>query len=288
MKELIILCLISLSTIISNGQSLEDLLDELPEENDSIEQTLSTFKSIRLINSHTIKNPEKNKMYMLISHRFGEISQGFSQMFGLDNATIRLGFEYGINNELAVGFGRSGYNSNYDIFAKYKILSQSEGQRNIPLSLSILGVSNITSAKWTNPDRDYLFSHRLSYTVQLLAARKFNNSISIQLMPTYIHRNLVEGNADENDVFAVGIGGRIKITNRFAFTYEYHYTLPGSTADNFINPLSAGFDIETGGHVFQLFFTNADAMYDAGFIPETTNDWSEGKIRFGFNISRLF
>ncbi len=286
-KLLISLTLIFLSLSLFS-QSLEDVVDETFKDSTDTEIIDATFKSIRLINSHTIKNPSKNDFYLLISHRFGYVTDGFSEMFGMDNANIRLGFEYGISDRIALGYGRSTFNKNYDFYARYKLLKQSSGNNSIPLSLSLLGVTNISSAKWPVSSRDYLFSHRMSYTFQILIARKLSNAISIQIMPTYIHRNLVETIEEENDIYAFGIGGRIKFTKRLAFTYEYHYSIPAVTTDIYFNPLSVGLDIETGGHVFQLFFTNASATFDAGFIPQTSSDWLDNQIRFGFNLLRTF
>lgn len=286
MKHLVILILLLLLFSFSKAQSLEDLLDN--SLSNETELVAATFKSVQLINSHTIKSPANNQLIFLISHRFGFLNSGFSDLFGLDNATVRFGFEYGISNKLSLGFGRSTYKRNYDLFAKYALLQQSTGVKNMPISLSLLGVTNISSAKWTKPDRDYLFAHRMSYSAQLLIARKFSNTISLQLMPTYVHRNLVATALDQNDIFAIGTGGRVKLSNWVAFTFEYHYLLPGETANNFENPLSLGVDLETGGHVFQLFFTNTSAIFDSAIIGETTDRWLDGNIRFGFNISRTF
>lgn len=286
--KLLVTLLFLLNSTAFFAQNLEDLLDETTIDTPKTELVNATFKSVQLINSHSTKSPVNNQLIFLISHRFGFLNSGFSDLFGLDNATVRFGFEYGISNKLALGFGRSTYKRNYDFFGKYALLQQSKGVKNIPFSLSILGVSNVSSAKWNNTNREYLFAHRMSYSAQLLIARKFNKSLSLQLMPTYVHRNLVEKVLDQNDIFALGTGGRIKLSNWVALTFEYHYLLPGETANNFENPLSVGVDIETGGHVFQLFFTNTSAVYDAAIIGETTDSWLDGDIRFGFNISRTF
>jgi len=272
----------------SNAQNIEDILNYQLKDEVKTELVPATFKSIMLINSHTTKLPDKGEWVLLISHRFGNFSSGFSDLWGLDLATIRLGIEYGLTPTTSLGFGRSTYKSNFDLFAKQLILRQSVGEKSVPMTLALLGVANITSDKWPDDGRDYLFAHRMSYTLQLLASRKFNRSISLQLMPTFVHRNLVATPADHNDILAMGVGGRVKVSNRVALTGEYHYVLPNQTAASIVNPLSLGVDIETGGHVFQLFVTNASAIYDAGFITETTSKWVNGDIRFGFNISRTF
>ena len=283
---LLLACSIGAFTL--NAQSLDELMDEISPNDEKTEIINTTFKSVYLINSHTTKMPAEQVLIFLISHRFGYLDSGFPDLYGLDNATVRFGFEYGLTNKLALGFGRSTYKRNYDLFAKYAILEQSRGAKTMPVTLSILGVTNISSARWTDTERDYLFAHRMSYTLQLLVSRQFNESISLQLMPTFIHRNLVGTASDENDVFALGAGGRVKLSNRVAITGEYHLLMPGETAKHSTAPLSLGLDIETGGHVFQLFFTNCAAIYDAAFITETSDKWLDGNIRFGFNISRTF
>jgi hypothetical protein len=288
MIRILILLFLLFATLILEAQSIESLLDDQLSEKPKTEYATATFKSVQLINGHTTKLPEEGDLVFLISHRFGPLSSGFSDLWGLDMATIRLGFEYGLSETTSLGFGRSTYKSNYDFFAKQLLLRQSTGAKAMPLTFGVIGNANISSDKWPADGRDYLFAHRMSYSIQLLASRKFNRSISLQLMPTYIHRNLVKTPGDENDLFAIGAGGRFKVSNRIALTGEYHFLFPGTTADAGENPLSVGIDVETGGHVFQLFFTNASAIYEAAYIPETTGSWLNGDIRFGFNISRTF
>jgi len=288
MRRLILISIFLLIAFSGFSQSIEALLDEQLSVEPKIEYATATFKSVQLINAHTTKLPDKGDLVFLISHRFGPVSSGFSDLWGLDLATIRLGFEYGLSETTSLGFGRSSYKSNYDFFAKQLLLRQSTGTKEMPLTLGLLGAANISSDKWPADGREYLFAHRMSYSLQLLIARKFNRNISLQLMPAYIHRNLVKTPADQNDVFAIGAGGRVKVSSRVALTAEYHYLLPGQTATDFVNPLSLGVDIETGGHVFQLFFTNTSAIYEAAYITETTGSWLNGDVRFGFNISRTF
>lgn len=286
MKTYILPLIFLILVIPGFGQSLEDLLDQEVDYSAEPELISATFKSTQLINSHTIKIVNPGELVFLISHRFGYLNSGFSDLFGLDNATVRFGFQYGIDDRLSIGIGRSTYKRNYDLFAKYAVLKQNTG--NIPLSLSLLGVGNISSARWPNDNRDYLFAHRMTYSAQLLLARKFSNAVSIQLMPTYIHRNLVETAQDPNDILALGAGGRVKLSNWVALTFEYYHSLTPGINETTTNPLSLGFDIETGGHVFQLFFTNTSAIYTSAYVAETTDRWTDGNIRFGFNISRTF
>lgn len=273
----------------------DDLLSMLGEEK-TTDYVTASFKTNRIINGHSIENTAAGVLDFKISHRFGPIRQGLYDMFGLDGASVRIGFDYGITNRLMVGVARNSNEKIFDGFLKYRILRQSTGKRNMPISLSYLIDGQIKTIKFTDEERDNKFSSRLFYTHQLLLARKFNQSFTLQLMPTLIHRNLVPQRDEENDVLALGIGGRIKITKRVAFNAEYYYVPEGQISTNYANALSVGVDIETGGHVFQLHFTNTNDMTYKGFITETQEDWffknDEGRmlsgIRFGFNISRVF
>jgi len=269
--------------------SQDDLLDLFDkDEKKEIEYTSATFKSTRVILGQSIENPASGEMIFVISHHFGKINDGAYGLFGLDQATIRLGFEFGINERLTLGFGRSSFRKTYDGSLKYTLLRQRSGLKNMPLSISIFSSTTLNSLKWADPDRKNYFSSRLTYVHQLLIARKFNRSLSIQLSPTVVHKNLIPAKEDQSDIFAIGIGGRQKITNRLSINAEYFYLLPGKTADDFNNTLSIGFDIETGGHVFQLHFSNAQPMFESAFITETTGNWFDGDVYFGFNITRVF
>ncbi len=273
----------------------DDLLSMLGEEK-TIDYATASFKTNRIINGHSIENTAAGVLDFKISHRFGPVRQGVYDMFGLDAATIRIGFDYGITNRLMVGIGRNGNEKIIDGFAKYRLLRQSSGKRNMPISLSVLTDCQIKTLKFTDAERDNKFSSRLYFTQQLLLARKFNKALTIQLMPTLIHRNLVPTSDENNDVIAFGIGGRTKLTKRVSLNLEYYYVPEGQISTDYANSLSIGFDIETGGHVFQLHFTNTNAMSYKGFITETPEDWffknDEGRmlsgIRFGFNVSRVF
>ncbi|MDZ7742968.1 MAG: DUF5777 family beta-barrel protein [Bacteroidota bacterium] len=265
----------------------DDLMSLLQDE-ETVDYTYATFKSTRIIKGQSVENPAAGNLLFVISHQFGRVNSGSYEFFGLDQATIHLGLEYGITERLTVGIGRSSLKKTVDGFIKFKILRQSSGARNMPVSLSYFGNTIINGLKWVDPERNNFFSSRMQYAHQLLIARKFNNSISLQLTPTYIHRNLVPTEEDQNDVFAIGAGGRVKITQRMSVNAEYFYLLPGETADNFQNSLSLSLDIETGGHVFQLFFSNSAGMIEEYFIAETTGRWDKGDIHFGFNINRTF
>jgi len=201
---------------------------------------------------------------------------------------MRLALEYGITDNLNVGFGRSSYEKTFDGFLKYRFLRQQDGGWQRPVSAVLFGSAALNSLRPSDPERNVMFKSRLTYTTQLLIARKFNQNLSVQVTPTWIHRNLVPTRRDETDVYAIGLAGRHKITKRTSFNAEYFYLLPGYTADTYTNALSLSFDIETGGHVFQLLFSNSIGMIEKNLIAGNTGTWKNGDIYFGFNISRVF
>jgi hypothetical protein len=252
--------------------------------------TTATFKSTRIMNGHSIERMKAGQLDVRISHRFGLVNSGAYEFFGLDQANIHLSLEYGLTNWLMVGVGRGTYEKTFDGFSKFSILRQSSGAKVMPVSVSVLTTIAEKSLKWPDQSRTNYFSSRLTYVGQVLVARKFNQAFSFQLSPTYIHRNLTTTELDPNDLYAVGAGGRIKLTKRISLNAEYFYLAnpKANMSQQIYNPLTIGIDIETGGHVFQLLFTNSLAMIEKGFIGETTGSWRKGDIHFGFNISRVF
>lgn len=265
----------------------EDLLALLGEE-EITDYTYATFKANRIINLHSVENTAKGVLDIKISHRFGFINGGFSELFGLDQASIRIGGDYGVTDRLMVGFGRSSFEKTYDGFLKYKILKQSSGAKTMPVTASFMASTAIKTIPFRDPDRENYFSSRMYYVFQSLIGRKFNESLSLQISPTVVHRNLVRTSSESNDVYSLGLGGRIKLNKRTSFNAEYIYVFPNQLAPGYRNSLSLGFDIETGGHVFQLHFTNSTSMIEKGFITETTGNWLARDIHFGFNVSRVF
>ncbi|NVO19262.1 MAG: hypothetical protein HXX13_06145 [Bacteroidetes bacterium] len=280
---LILVSLFPFSTLVA-----QDLMDLLKDDKPKTEYAYATFKTTRLVLGQSVENPAKGTLQFLIEHNFGRVNQGAYEFFGLDQSTIRIGIEYGINDWLSVSAGRSSYEKTVDGAIKAKILKQSTGARRMPLSVSFYSDMTCNSLKWANPDRKNYFTSRLAFTSQLLIARKFSNALSFQLSPTYVHKNLVAKRTDPNDVFALGAGGRVKITQRTSINAEYFYLFNGNKNNSIQNALSAGVDIETGGHVFQFRITNAQPMFDRAFITETKGKWSKGDIYIGFTINRVF
>ncbi len=250
--------------------------------------TIATFNSTRIANGHSIEMLAKGILDFRILHRFGTLNSGFENFFGLDGATTKLAFDYGLTNWLMIGIGRSSYLKEYDGYAKLKLLRQREDNR-IPIGLCYLGgVSVLGNRELVQPGQEFFFSNRVAYVHQLLIARKFHERLSLQIMPTLIHYNLVDYKAEPNNVLAIGAGGRLKLSKRFSLTGEYYFQIPGYRLINKRNALSVGVDIETGGHVFQLLFTNATGLGERNVIGNTTASWTDGDVRFGFNISRVF
>src|SRR5664279_2583046 len=289
MRRLSLAFLLSLLTL---GIFAQDDLMNILDKNTTKETnyTTATFKSTRVLNGHSIERMQEGQLDVRISHRFGQVNTGGYNFFGIDQANLHLSLEYGITNWLMVGIGRGDYEKTFDGFAKFSILRQSTGAKEMPISLSVVTSSALKTLKFQNTAVTNYFTSRLSYVAQVLVARKISEELSIQLTPSYVHRNLVATELDPNDLFALGGGARLKLTKRTSLNAEYYYLFnPRSyLSQKVYNPLSIGFDIETGGHVFQLFFTNSIGMIEKAFIGETTGSWAKGDIRFGFNISRVF
>ncbi|AMR28582.1 hypothetical protein A0257_16750 [Hymenobacter psoromatis] len=267
-----------------------DLLGQLEQSDkkDAPTQVVdATFKATRLINGHTVQTPGEGTMVFLISHRFGALNSGAYNFFGLDAATLRLGFEYAVTDRFEVGVGRSSIDKTFDGFLKYKAIQQTIGAHAVPVTVTLFTSAAVSTINY-NDAIDHTLGRRTAYTYQALIARKFSSDLSLQLMPTLIHRNLVLNEDEKNDVYALGGGGRYKLTKRFSLNAEYYYLMPSYTADHFRNSLALGVDIETGGHIFQMHVTNSPGMIEKQFVTETSGNFFKGNIFFGFNISRNF
>lgn len=297
----ILFCLIFVS--ISNAQ--EDLMSMLEEEvaaESGPEKVIATFKGTRVINAQTVQSVSKNTMEFNIAHRFGDMditdkkgnNLGGHTLYGLENASnIRFSLTYGITDKLSVGIGRSKMNEHVDGNLKYRFLEQKEGA--MPISAAYYGnvtasfVANLPSSK---------FENGMSYVHQLIIASKLSRAISLEVLPTFVHRNYVDqtilhptnSSVDENDIFALGFAGRIKATTRLAFVFDYFHSFSEfRTSDNgFYDAIGVGVEIETGGHVFHINVTNSAGLIENDLIPSTTSDWGQGEYKLGFNISRVF
>lgn len=274
---------------ISSHTFAQDLLDILEEETPQIKNYIAaTFKGTRILNGHSVENRKKGILEFVISHRFGRVNLGADELYGLDQSNIRFAFEYGLSDDIMLGVGRSSFDKTYDGFVKYKFLKQSSGKNSFPFTASLFTSVAYKTLKDFDPENEPSFSQKLSYVSQVLIARKFSSALSLQITPTYIHRNSVKVDEDPHDIFAVGVGSRIKLTNRVSINGEYFYTVNPLESINSSNSIAFGVDIETGGHVFQIILSNSITMIEKSFITESTDDFFEGDIHLGFNISRAF
>lgn len=273
---------------LTKAQKDVDLLSLVDDGKTKKEYVKYAFKSPRVINGNSMEFLAPGVMDFRILHRFGQIDQGYKNFFGLDQASMRMSFDFGIKRNLMFGIGRSTFKKELDGQIKYAPLMQSTGQGAFPFTLALVGGMTMNTLPWANTSINNYFSSRLAYYYQAIIGRKFSESLSLQLSPTMVHNNLVPLSSQPNDVYALGFGGRYKVSKRIALTWDYFYLMNGIQKGVNYNPLSVGLDIETGGHVFQLHVSNASGMNERAFITETTNTWSKAELRFGFNLSRVF
>lgn len=269
------------------------------QEEEEDKTVKNTFKATRIINTQSVETQKKGRLDILIGHRFGDMfgaGGGWGTFYGLENASdILTGADYGITDDLTVGLNRTKgagpLKNNLNTFVKYRLLKQKE--EGTPLSISVLGMANISTMlssdapnSLTNFER---FGHRVNYVAQVMLARKFSERFSVQLTPTYIHRNLVEVGG-ENDIIAIGLAARFQLSYSFALVIDSDYPILGVAMDEneYQIPLGIGLEIDTGGHIFQINLTNARSMMPNDYIPNTVSKWGDGAFRLGFTISRVF
>jgi Membrane bound beta barrel domain (DUF5777) len=287
MKTLLFLAIFLSPFFIFAQDDISTMLDSMSTP--KTDYAAATFKSTRIVTAHSVERMIEGQLEFRISHRFGVLNSGSGNLWGLDQATTFYSLEYGITDWLEVGVGRTPIEKTYLGFGKISLWRQCKGVKNMPVSISILSEVGINSAPFDDPSQTNYFSSRLSYVNQVLIARKFSEIFSLQVSPTIIHRNLAPNVLDPNDIYAMGFGGRIKLSNRISFNAEYFYVQrPFKVTSDYNNALSIGFDIETGGHVFQLMLTNAQGIYEKHYIGENVGTWQKGFIHLGFNVSRVF
>jgi opacity protein-like surface antigen len=286
MRIIFLVLLVCNSFFIFAQDDLLALVDK--GDSNKKEYVTSAFKSSRVINNHSMEFIGKGVMDVRILHRFGTVDHGVSDLFGLDYANTRFGFDFGLSKNLTIGFGRSNLKRDYDGFIKFRPIRQATGgQGASPVSLVIVSGLTISAVSIPEPKPENTFVDRMSFFHELIVGRKFSEKFSLQLSPIFVHRNIVPPD-EENNAFAMGLGTRLKITNRMAIVLDYDYIISGLDKDIYKNALGIGLDIETGGHVFQLHFSNSKGMNEKEFITNTIDSWGEGEIRFGFNLSRVF
>jgi hypothetical protein len=282
MKYCLTFCfLLSSVFAFSQDQLLKELEDSEPQTNTPV---IATFSGTRLVNGHSIETRHKNVLEFIVTHRFGPINSGAYEAFGLDNSVVRIGLEYGITDRLMVGIGRTSSDKTFDYFGKYKALQQSE---TMPVSLTVfgsaayLGLKNKLLNELSTPDK-------MAYTTQVLIARKLTSRVSLQLSPSFLYRATVNQDTAVNNLISLGVGGRVKITKSMALVLEYNLRLNEHSDSPYKDAIGVCLEFETGGHVFQLVFTNSQGMVERQFMAETSGDFFDGDIHFGFNITRAF
>ena len=266
--------------------SQEDLLSEIDTDNQSPVYASAVFKGLKVINFESTKLVAKGGFNFIVSHRFGTVKNGFDNLFGLDEAVTHLNFVYGISDYFNVSASRSSNQKIYEVATKFRLARQQEGK----MPFTLVGYTSVLAN--TALDTDNLpklrFEHRLSYVGQLLISRKLTKELSLLVAPTFFHDNYVIDNSQDNSQYAVALGGRYKLGSRWSVNMEYGMHLNRSTTSLYNNPFSIGVDLEAGGHIFQLHFTNSQSMNTNGVFGTSTGDWAEGDVYFGFNLARSF
>ena len=273
-----IILFISISVSLHSQEDLLGLIDDNPKTI----PVMAAFKATRIVNAQSIEMPKPRILEFVILHRFGSMANGAYDLFGMDEAVIRFDLEYGFSDRLSIGIGRSSLNKTYDIFSKLKIVDQRTGHRSFPISLVLFTKMEIETIM-----KDMDMQDRYTYDVQFLLAKKLNRSLSLQLMPTFIHRNLVETHNDYHDLISLGIGGRIKMTRRTSINFDTFFPI-GKRGETYKQGWGIGYDIETGGHVFQLMVTNARGSFESEYIENASGAFEDLNLYLGFNISRAF
>ncbi|WP_298903380.1 DUF5777 family beta-barrel protein [uncultured Psychroserpens sp.] len=282
MKKIFIL--VALIPILTVAQ--DDLLNEIDTESTDNQYATAAFKGLKIVNFESTKLVAKDELTFIVSHRFGSIENGFDSFFGLDDAVTRLNFVYGISDGFNIGISRSSFQKIYQASAKYRLVRQQDN--GFPFTIVGFNAVLINTALDKNNLPKLEFIDRLGYTTQIIISRKVNTNFSFEMVPTFFHDNYVQQNNQDNSQFALGLGARHKLSKRWSINADYGWHLNRADNSPFKNPLSIGIDLETGGHVFQMHFSNAQAMNTNGFLGQATGDWSDGNIYFGFNLSRVF
>ncbi|MNK73264.1 hypothetical protein D3C87_927580 [compost metagenome] len=248
------------------------------------EKVTSAFKALKIVNLESTKLAAKGDLYFVVAHRFGSIKDGFEGFYGLDNANTQIKFIYGLTNGLNVSAARSEFA--YDFAIKYMLFPQIKD--GFPVTIAGFNSLSINNTLKESLYRKLEFKDRLTYVAQLLISRKFSEKLSLEIVPSFFHQNFVEDVDQSNSQYAIGFGGRYKFAKRWSLNMDYAAHLNRAPNSLYKNPLSIGFDLETGGHVFQMHFTSSQAIDEAGYLGRTTGDWTKGDIFFGFNLARVF
>ena len=282
-KNKILLCLL---LIYSFSFSQGNLLKELESESENkTSNEISAFKAIKIVNTQSTKQASEKELYLYVSHRFGSVNGGIKTLFGLDIANTKIELLYGLSNNLQIGFSRESLKKTYALNAKYNLTTQTS---KLPFTSSFYVSYNYNSSlnediypNLNNSDRNFFFG-------QLLLSKSFSDKISLQLSPSYAKKGFTETIFEQEDNLILGVASSYRISNRLAFNIEYSANLDRPEISPFSDVLSFGIDIETGGHVFQLLFSNTQTIDDVSVMTDAEGSWKDGEIYFGFNILRVF
>lgn len=281
MKKKIILTICFLVAISSYAQ--DNLLSELDSTKVVDKSVTATFKGLQIITLQSTKLTTKKEFYMVISHRFGSVKGGISEFFGFDDAVTKIGGIYGLNDWLSLSASHHTLLKIYETSAKYRIARQND---KFPFDIVGYQTIDINSGLKKEDYPKIGFSDRLAYVHQLLISRKFSRKFSLEVAPTFVHKNLYNPIIENDNQFVFAAGGRMKLSKRLSFNLEYGHNF--DKPDFYKNPLSIGLEVETGGHVFQLIFTNSQSMTESGYLTTAKGDWVKGDVFFGFNLYRVF
>lgn len=274
---------VTLILFVLQGYSQSDLLAELDTIPRKPSYATATFKGLQIVTLQSTKMPAKQAFYFVVSHRFGSVRGGISEFFGFDDATTKIGGIYGVTDWLSVSGSRHTLLKVYEAGLKYRVMRQG-GQ----FPFDIVGYNTVDVNSFLRKDEypGLEFSDRFTYVNQILVAHKFSEKLSLEFASSFIHKNVYDPIIENDNLFSIGVGGRMKMTKRLSLTFEYlnNFDTPGY----YENPLSIGLDVETGGHIFQLIFTNSQAMTESGYLTTASGDWEKGNVFFGFNLYRVF
>jgi hypothetical protein len=281
------LSLVFALSVIGHASAQDDLLKELDTIKSKGKQVeIATFKGLQICNMQSTKLTGKGEWFVLISHRFGDLTEGLDNFFGLDDAYTKLGGIYGVTNWLSIGASRQTNNKIYELTAKYRFKKQETD--GFPVTIVGHNTMDINTNLSTDIYPNLEFNNRLAYTTQLLISRKFSEAISLEIAPIYIHKNLYDQTTEREDQFVLGFGGRYKFTKRLSLNLEYAPRINAPENTVYHDLLSLGLDIDTGGHIFQLLFSNCQTMNDVYVFSNAAGKWNGGSLYFGFNLYRVF
>lgn len=286
MKIIKITSSILLMFAMQTANAQDDLLNELGSGSTEKQLTSSAFKGVQIASMQSTKVAAKNEWYFVVSHRFGDLTNGLDNFFGMDSALTKIGALYGATDWLTFGLSRHTYNKTYELSTKYRLSNQYDN--GFPFTIVGYHTVDINSELDKDVFPALKGSDRFAFTSQLLISRKFSDNLSLEINPMLIHKNLYEPLTENKDNFLLGIGGRYKISKRMSINAEYGARLNAVESTTYHNPLSLGLDIDTGGHIFQMVLSNSQAMNDVAYFTNATGNWNGGGIYFGFNMYRVF